>query len=268
MEWLTTLQTLAVAYAPKLLLALVTLVVGWKLVGLLLRVMDKALEKSRTEITLQRFLHNLGNVIFKALLLISVASMVGIETTSFIAVLGAAGLAIGLALQGSLANFAGGILILLFKPFKAGDFIEAQGHAGSVEEIQIFTTMLRTPDNKTIIIPNGALANGSMINYSTQSTRRVDFLFGISYDDNIDTAREVLNRIIDADSRIHRDPEPQIVVSALADSSVNITVRVWVDSANYWDVFFTTTEAAKKAFDQAGISIPFPQRHVHIHQAT
>lgn len=268
MEWLTTLQTLAVAYAPRLLLALLTLMVGWKLVGVALTLMDKGLQKSKTEITLQRFLHSLANIILKALLLISVASMVGIETTSFIAVLGAAGLAIGLALQGSLANFAGGILILLFKPFKAGDFIEAQGHAGTVEEIQIFTTMLRTPDNKTIIIPNGALANGSMINYSTQATRRVDFLFGISYADNIDTAREVLRRIIDADSRIHTDPPAQIVVSALADSSVNITLRVWVDSANYWDVFFATTEAAKKAFDQAGISIPFPQRHVHIHQAS
>lgn len=266
MEWITTLQTLAVAYAPKLLLALATLLIGWKLVGVALNLMDKALQKGGTEPTLQRFLHSLANAMLKALLLISVASMVGIETTSFIAVLGAAGLAIGLALQGSLSNFAGGVLILLFKPIKVGDFIEAQGHAGVVDEIQIFTTVLKTGDNKTIIVPNGPLANGSIVNYSTQTKRRVDFVFGIGYGDDIDKAREVIRGILDSDERVHKDPEPLIVVSALADSSVNFTVRVWVDSANYWGVFFATTEAVKKRFDQEGVSIPFPQRDVHVYQ--
>lgn len=268
MEWLDTLQALAIAYAPKLLLALLTLFIGWKLIGVALNLTDKALERSNTEPTLQRFLRSLGNALLKALLLITVAGMVGIETTSFIAVLGAAGLAIGLALQGSLSNFAGGVLILLFKPFKAGDFIEAQGQAGVVEEIQIFTTMLKTGDNKTVIIPNGPLANGNIINYSAKPTRRVDFVFGIGYGDDIDKAKATLQSILDADERILKDPASLIVVSALADSSVNFTVRAWVNSADYWPVFFATTEAVKKRFDSEGISIPFPQRDVHLHQAS
>ena len=166
MDWLESIKTMALSYAPQLLLALLTLVIGWKLIGVALTLLDKGLQKGGTDATLQRFLHSLGNAMLKALLLISVASMVGIETTSFIAILGAAGLAIGLALQGSLSNFAGGVLILLFKPFIAGDYIEAQGVSGSVEEIQIFTTMLCTPDNKLVIIPNGPLANGNITNYS------------------------------------------------------------------------------------------------------
>ncbi|BFM18575.1 mechanosensitive ion channel [Maricurvus nonylphenolicus] len=268
MEWLDTLQALTIAYAPKFLLALLTLVIGWKLVGVALNLINKALERSNTEPTLQRFLHSLGNALLKALLIITVAGMVGIETTSFIAVLGAAGLAIGLALQGSLSNFAGGVLILLFKPFKAGDFIEAQGQAGVVEEIQIFTTMLKTGDNKTVIIPNGPLANGNIINYSTKSTRRVDFVFGIGYDDDIDKAKATLQSIIDADERILKDPASLIVVSELADSSVNFTVRAWVNSADYWGVYFDTTETVKKRFDSEGISIPYPQQDVHMHQAS
>jgi small conductance mechanosensitive channel len=268
MEWLDTIQALAIAYAPQFLLAVLTLVIGWKLIAVALTLMDKGLAKTNTDPTLLRFLHSLGNTLLKALLIISVAGMVGIETTSFIAIIGAAGLAIGLALQGSLSNFAGGVLILLFKPFKTGDFIEAQGQSGVVEEIQIFTTMLKTGDNKTVIIPNGPLANGNIINYSAKPTRRVDFVFGIGYNDDIDKAKATLQSIVDADERILKDPESLIVVSELADSSVNFTVRVWVNSADYWGVYFATMETVKKRFDSEGISIPYPQQDVHMHQVS
>jgi small conductance mechanosensitive channel len=200
------------------------------------------------------------------LLLISVAGMVGIETTSFIAVLGAAGLAVGLALQGSLANFAGGVLILLFRPFKAGEFIEGGGVSGTVQEIQIFSTILKTGDNKVIIVPNGVLSNGTITNYSREARRRVDFVFGVSYDADLKRTREVLKGVLDADARIHADPEPLIVVSALGDNAVDFTVRAWVDAGDYWGVFFDTNEKAKEALDAAGIGIPYPQRDVHLYQ--
>ena len=202
----------------------------------------------------------------KGLLLISVASMVGIATTSFVAVLGAAGLAIGLALQGSLSNFAGGVLILIFKPFKVGDLIEGGGHLGVVKEIQIFNTILTTADNRRVIIPNGVLSNNSLININVEPTRRVDFVFGIGYGDDIKKTKEILQRLADADSRVLKDPAPTIVLSELADSSVNFTVRLWVNTADYWGVYFDTHEAVKVAFDAEGISIPFPQQDVHMHQ--
>lgn len=265
-ETLNSVQALALAYAPGFLLALVTLIIGWSLIGLVMSILDKGLEKKGMEITLRGFLRNLGNTLLKAMLLISVASMVGIETTSFVAVIGAAGLAIGLALQGSLSNFAGGVLILIFKPYKIGDVIQAQGEIGCVKEIQIFTTQLLTPDNKRIIIPNGPLANGNITNFSAEENRRVDFVFGIGYNDDIDKARSVIRSIVDADERIHKDPEPFIVVSELADSSVNFTVRVWAAGSDYWGIFFDTTEKVKKAFDSEGISIPYPQQDVHMHQ--
>ncbi|MBD3646306.1 MAG: mechanosensitive ion channel, partial [Pseudomonadales bacterium] len=202
----------------------------------------------------------------KVLLVISVASMVGIATTSFIAVIGAAGLAIGLALQGSLANFAGGVIILLLRPYRVGDFIETGGHSGTVKEIAIFNTILTTPDNKTIILPNGSVSNGSIINYSAQATRRVDWVFGISYDDDLRVAKDIIKGLIEGDERILEDPEPLIVISSLGDNSVNITTRCWVESANYWPVFFAMTENVKLAFDEADITIPYPQRDVHVHQ--
>jgi small conductance mechanosensitive channel len=194
--------------------------------------------------------------------------MIGIETTSFIAVLGAAGLAIGLALQGSLANFAGGVLLLIFRPYKVGDFVDAAGQMGVVKKIEIFSTILTTGDNKTIIIPNGAISNSPITNFSTQATRRVDIVFGIGYDDDLKKAKQVLKEIIDADERIHKDPEPLIVISNLGDSSVDITTRSWVDSGDYWGVYFDLTEKAKLAFDENGISIPYPQTDVHLHQAS
>lgn len=256
---------LTMAYAPKLILALVTLLVGLWLINKVLNAADHTLSK-RFDPTLTRFVHSLASVGLKILLLVSVVGMVGVETTSFIAVLGAAGLAIGLALQGNLSNFASGVLILVFKPFRVGDVIEGGGHLGTVREIQIFTTVLMTPDNRKIIVPNAALSNGPIINITAEPTRRVDFLFGISYKDNIDNARAAIRAVIEADARIHKDPAPVVVVSNLGESSVNLTVRVWCDAAHYWDVFFDIQETVKKRFDQDGISIPFPQRDIHLYQ--
>lgn len=268
-KWIDHLSELLATHGLKIAVSLLVLWIGWKLIGVAVRLLDKGLEKSQTETTLRNFLCSLIGALLKVMLLISVVSMVGIQTTSFVAVLGAAGLAVGLALQGSLSNFAGGVLILLFKPFKAGDFIEAQGIAGVVMDIQIFTTRMVTGDNKMIFVPNGPLANGNIINYSAQSERRVDLVFGISYGDSIDKARDTINRVIAMDERIIRDQEsrePLVVISALADSSVNFTVRVWTSTADYWAVFFAMQENVKKAFDADGISIPFPQRDVHLHQ--
>jgi small conductance mechanosensitive channel len=254
-------------YAPQLALALVTLLVGLWVISAVIKGANKAFTHGGMEPTLQKFLQSLMNVGLKALLIISVASMVGIETTSFIAVLGAAGLAIGLALQGSLANFAGGVLILILRPYKVGDFIDSSGGMGTVREIGIFHTIMTTGDNKTIIIPNGPISNSPITNFSTQATRRVDIVFGIGYDDDLRKAKEILAGLIDADERIHKDPAPMIVVSALGESSVDITTRSWVHAANYWPVFFELTENTKLAFDAAGISIPYPQSDVHIYQA-
>ncbi len=266
MEQLTeTAITLGMTYGPKLVLAIVTLIIGLWIVNRIVRTADKHFT-AKADPTLGRFMSSLFSVILKAVLLIAVASMVGIETTSFIAVLGAAGLAVGLALQGSLSNFAGGVLILLFKPFKVGDVIDAQGYIGTVKEIQIFNTVLKTGDNRIVIIPNGQLSNNSLVNINREETRRVDFVFGIGYSDDIDKAKAVLEELVAKDERILKDPAHLIVVSALADSSVNFTVRVWVNTADYWGVNFAMQEAVKKAFDEKGISIPFPQRDVHLHQ--
>ncbi len=259
------LMDLAVEYGPQLLLAIVVLIAGLWIIKLVLKGADRAMDRSSFEISLKKFLRSLLGILLKVLLLISVASMIGIATTSFVAIIGAAGLAVGLALQGGLANFAGGVIILIFKPFKVGDFIDAQGHMGTVSEITIFTTILKTPDNKTVIIPNGALSNGSMVNYSTEQQRRVDMVFGIGYGDSIEKAKMVLKKLADADPRVHKEPAPQIVVGALGDNSVNFNFRVWCDSADYWDIYFDTHEKVKLAFDEAGISIPFPQRDVHIY---
>jgi small conductance mechanosensitive channel len=257
---------LIMTYGPKLLLAIVVLLIGLWIVKLVVKAFRKAMEKGGMDVSLQHFLASLANILLKALLFISVASMVGIATTSFVAILGAAGLAIGLALQGSLANFAGGVLILLFKPFKVGDFINAQDHAGTVNSIKVFFTELKTPDNKTIILPNGALSNSSIVNFSTEPRRRVDMTFGIGYADDIQKAKGVLNRLVQTDTRILKDPEPAVVLSELADSSVNFAVRVWCNAADYWNIFFDMQEKVKESFDKEGISIPFPQQDLHVYQ--
>lgn len=260
------LVELAMTYGGKLLLALLTLVVGLWLIGKVTKGLNKLFKARDFEQTLQTFLSSLVRLTLKALLLISVISMVGVQMTSFIAILGAAGLAVGMALSGTMQNFAGGVMLLIFKPIKVGDYIEAQGHAGTVKEIQIFNTILNTPDKKTIIIPNGGLSTGSMINYSTEPVRRLDWTFGISYNDSIDKAREIILEILNAEERIHQDPAPFVGLVKLGDNSVDLVTRVWVDAANYWPLFFEINEKVKKAFDAKGISIPFPQRDVHIHQ--
>lgn len=259
---------LAMSYGPKLILAILTLIIGLWIINTLCKGIDKGFEKSGMEPTLRRFLNSLVSIGLKALLLISVASMVGIATTSFIAVLGAAGLAVGLALQGSLSNFAGGVLLLIFKPYKVGDFIEAGGNMGTVSRIEIFNTVLKTPDNKTVIVPNGSVSNSAIINYSTEATRRVDVVFGISYDDDMKKAKEILKGLIEADERILKEPEPMIVVSNLGESSVDITTRSWVNTADFWPVRFDLIENGKAAFDDADITIPYPQRDIHVHQAS
>jgi small conductance mechanosensitive channel len=224
------------------------------------------MKKGNVNESLIPFLKSLTNILLKVMLVISVMSMVGIQMTSFIAILGAAGLAVGLALQGTLQNFAGGVMILLFKPYEVGHFIEAQGYMGTVKQIQIFTTILTTPDNRKVIIPNSPLATGSIINYSAMPIRRIDFSFGIGYADDIDKAKAILLKMAEEDERVLKDENPpQVMVEALGDSSVNLKLRTWVKSEDYWDLFFATTEGAKKKFDAAGISIPFPQRDVHVY---
>ncbi|WP_341706608.1 mechanosensitive ion channel domain-containing protein [Halopseudomonas sp.] len=257
---------LLIEYGSKLALALLTLLIGWWLIGRMMKAMDALMNKRNVEATLHSFISSLISIALKVLLLISVAGMIGIETTSFIAMLGAAGLAVGLALQGSLANFAGGALILFLRPFRAGEYIEAQGVAGTVDSIQIFNTVLKTPDNKTVIIPNGSLSNGNIINYSRQATRRVDLNIGIDYSDDLKLAKEILMGLAKGDSRVLKDPEPVVWLVSLGDNSVNLSLRMWSKTEDYWGVFFELQEKAKLEFDAAGISIPFPQRTVHLVQ--
>ncbi|MCB9360436.1 MAG: mechanosensitive ion channel [Flavobacteriales bacterium] len=256
---------LILMYGPKLVGAILVWIVGSIVVKFLSKTFSRILDKRSIDPSLKPFLTGIVSSLLKVMLVISVLGMVGIEMTSFVAILGAAGLAVGMALSGTLQNFAGGVMILIFKPFKNGDVIEAQGHVGCVSEIQIFNTILKTPDNKTIIIPNGGLSNGSMVNYSTEPQRRVDWTFGIGYGDDATKARTVLQALIDADSRILKTPEPFIALSALADSSVNFTVRVWVKSEDYWAVFFAMNENVYNTFAKEGLSIPFPQMDVHVH---
>ena len=252
-------------YSGKLTLALVTLLIGWWLVGKLTKSVGRLLDMRQVDRALSSFICSLIGIVLKVLLLVSVASMIGVETTSFIAVIGAAGLAIGLALQGSLANFAGGVLIMLFRPFRAGDWIEAQGVSGSVDSIQIFHTTLKTADNKVVIVPNGSLSNGHITNYSREPKRRADINVGIDYSSDIKQARDVLLAIAQ-DPRVLRDPEPVVFVTGLGDSAVNLSLRVWVATPDFWPVTFAFTEQAKERLTEAGIGIPFPQRVVHLVQ--
>lgn len=256
---------LAMFYGPKLIGAIITLIIGLWVISILRGAIRKRFEKQEVDPSLRGFLNSLIGIGLKVMLWVAVIGMMGVQMTSFIAILGAAGLAVGMALSGTLQNFAGGVMILIFKPFKVGNVISAQGHTGVVNEIQIFNTILKTPDNKTIIIPNGGLSTGSMINFSAEEKRRVDFTFGIAYGDDVDKAKEVLMKLIKADERIINDPaEPFIAVSELADSSVNLVVRVWAEAANYWGIYFDLTENVYKTFDKEGLNIPFPQMDVHV----
>ncbi|MFW0757371.1 mechanosensitive ion channel family protein [Pseudomonas sp. H11T01] len=252
-------------YGSRVLLAVITLGIGWWLINKLTHKVSKLLAMRNADQALQGFIGSLANIILKVLLIVSVASMIGVETTSFVAAIGAAGLAIGLALQGSLANFAGGVLILLFRPFRIGDLIEAQGISGTVDSIQIFHTVLRTGDNKTIIVPNGNLSNGIITNHNRQATRKVVFDVGVDYEADLQKAREVLLELA-KDSRVLSDPAPVAVVSTLGDSSITLSLRVWVKTADYWDVLFHFNELSRDRLKAAGIDIPFPQRVIRVVQ--
>lgn len=253
-------------YGPKLVAAIVVLFIGLWLVKAITRAVERNIENKDVDETLKPFVVSIANILLKAMLVISVLSMLGIQMTSFIAVLGAAGLAVGMALSGTLQNFAGGAMILLFRPFKVGDFIDAQGYTGTVSEIQVFNTVLKTPDNKTVIIPNGGLSNSSMVNFSTEEERRVDWTIGIGYGDDVDKARQVIKALCDKDARILKEPGLTIAVCELGDSSVNFSVRAWVKSEHYWPVFFEMNENVYKAFDKEGLNIPYPQMDVHVHK--
>jgi small conductance mechanosensitive channel len=253
-------------YAVDIVLALVILVLGRLAVRWITGLLKRVLTKRGTDATLSTFVANLAKGILLAVVVIAALGQLGIETTSLVAIVGAAGLAIGLALQGSLSNFAAGVMLIVFRPFKSGDFVEAGGVMGVVEEVQIFTTSLRSPDNKHIIVPNAKIIGDSIVNYSTKDIRRIDLVFGIGYQDDIRKAKDVLHDIIGAEGRVLADPAPTVGVLELGDSSVNFAVRPWVKTADYWDVYFALTEEVKLRFDAEGISIPFPQRDVHVFQ--
>ncbi|MCP5040563.1 MAG: mechanosensitive ion channel [bacterium] len=266
-NWQEALQNGLTEYGPGVLGFLAVLVIGFFIAKIITGGIRKALVRSEVDSTLVGFVANLSYMGLMALVVISALGQLGVNTTSFAAIIGAAGLAIGFALQGSLGNFAAGVMLIMFRPFKTGDFVEAGGVSGIVEDVQVFATMIRTGDNKEITVPNGAITGGPIVNYSSKPTRRVDMVFGIGYDDDIKRAKELLHEIISADSRILADPAVTIAVSELADSSVNFVVRPWVNSDDYWPVLFDTTEKVKLEFDKNGISIPYPQSDVHLHQS-
>ena len=261
----TTVQTTGVDFGINLVTAIIIFFVGKWIVNLIVSGMLKAMQKGELDTTLRRFIANLARMLLMLFVIIAAINQLGVQTASLIALLGAAGLAVGLALQGSLSNFAAGVLIVLFRPYKVGDWIEGAGVSGSVEEVQILTTILKTGDNKRVIIPNSQIMGATITNYSANETRRVDLVVGVSYSDDLDKVRKELEDIVAADERILEDPPVTIAVSELADSSVNFVLRPWVKTADYWAVYFGLTEAVKKRFDEVGISIPFPQRDVHIH---
>ena len=257
---------IVLSYGIRLFGAVIALIVGFWIVGRIKAGLVKLMERRDVEPSLRSFLRSFLSVALKILVIITVLSMVGVQMTSFIAMLGAAGLAIGLAMQGTLQNVAGGVIILLFKPFKVGDFIEAQGYMGTVSEIQIFNTLVNTVDNKVVIIPNGGLATGSLINYSKMDTRRVDWIISIAYGEAYQKAEDILNSLITADTRILQEPAPFVALSKLNSSSVDIVVRCWVNSVDYWPVFFDMNRLVYETFTIEGIQIPFQQLDVHLHE--
>lgn len=257
---------LSVSLGSKLLIAIVVFFIGRWLIRRINRMVIRIMEKKQVEASLFTFTRSLINITLNFLFVVILIGVLGIETSSFIALFASAGVAIGMALSGTLQNFAGGVMILLFKPFKVGDFIEAQGQSGTVREIQIFNTIMATPDNKIIIVPNGGLSTGIMKNYSKEEERRVDWEFGIGYGDSYDKAKAVIARLLDADTRILKEPAYFIALTSLGESSVNIVVRAWVKAPDYWAVFFDMNEKVYKTFAEENLSIPFPQMDVHLYQ--
>ena len=266
MDWLDTFQGYILDYAPKVVLAILVLIVGFWVVNRITAMATREMAKHDVDTSLQAFFKSLIGIGLKILLILSILGIVGVQTTSFIAVLGAAGLAVGLALQGSLANFAAGVLVLFFKPYRVDDLVQLDGHIGVVQSIQIFNTILLTPDNRRVIIPNAVATSGSMVNFNAPGIRRVDMSFGIGYSDDIDKARAVIEKVNASCPYLLKDKETMIVVSELGDSSVNFAVRPWCNSADYWNTFFYFHENIKKSFDREGVSIPFPQLDVHLDQ--
>ena len=262
--FLSKMIDLGISAGSKILLAIVVFIVGRWIVRRLNKLLARILERRHVEASLSTFVKSLVSITLTLLLIIIVIGVLGIETSSFIALFASAGVAIGMALSGTLQNFAGGVMILLFKPFKLGDTIEAQGQSGTVREIQIFNTILATPDNKIIIIPNGGLSTGMMKNFSKEATRRVDWEFGIAYGDDYTKAKKVIARLLDADSRVLKDPAYFIALTSLGASSVNIVVRAWVNSGDYWGVYFDMNEKVYKTFAEEDLNIPFPQMDVHV----
>lgn len=267
-NFINEMVNVVVSATPGLLYALVILVVGIWVAKKIRSLLKKVMGKKSVDPAVGSFVSSLAYYALVAFVVIAALAEVGVETASFAVVLGAAGLAIGLALQGSLSNFAAGVLILIFKPFRIGDFVELAGTSGTVRQITIFTTELSTADNKKVIVPNSSAMGGNIVNYSAHDTRRVDLVMGISYEDDIDKAKRVLEDILNADERVLKEPAPTVAVVELADSSVNFVVRPWVNKADYWGVYFDVTETVKKRFDAEGISIPFPQQDVYMHQVS
>ncbi len=268
-DWAGLWETVRMAgldFGMKVLIALVIFFVGRLIARLVTKGLHNVMQSQEVDKILETFVCNLAYWALMIFVIIAAINQIGVQTTSLIAIMGAAGLAIGLALQGSLANFASGVLIVMFRPYRVGDFVEAAGIAGVVLQVQILTTILKTGDNKQIIVPNGQIMNSIITNYSALDTRRVDMTVGVSYDDDLDKVRSTIQELVNADERILKDPECLIAVSELADSSVNFTVRPWVNTADYWGVMFDLTEAIKKRFDKDGISFPFPQQDVHIYK--
>lgn len=264
---ITHVTTWVITFGKNLLLAVAIYFIGRWLIRYIKKLVSRIMEKRQVDPSLRSFIMSLVKITLTLFLIIVIIGILGIDTTSFIAVFASAGLAVGMALSGTLQNFAGGVMILIFKPYKVGDTIEAQGQTGTVKEIQLFNTIINTADNKTIMIPNGSLSTGIINNYSRESRRRVDWTFGIAYGDSYDLARETMLELIKSDARIHTDPAPFIALQTLADSSVNLVVRAWVDSGDYWGVYFDLNEKVYKVFAQKGINIPFPQMDVYLHPA-
>lgn len=265
-EQLDTIVAYATDWGLKIIFALLIFLIGKWIARLLKNIVTKGMEKSKVDQVLIGFISNIVYYLLMIAVIITAIQKLGVQTTSFIAVLGAAGLAVGLALQGALSNFASGVLIILFRPFKIGDFVEAGGVTGVIDEIGILVTNMHTPDNKGIIVPNSQVMGGHIVNYNAHEIRRVDMVFGIGYGDDIDKARDIIKGILESDERVLKDPAPAVDVGALADSSVNFNVRPWCKAADYWGVFLDTHESVKKRFDAEGVSIPFPQRDVHVYK--
>jgi len=260
------LQAWLTLYSLKIVAAVILFIVGRWVAKLIKNIVKKSMTKAKVDQSLIGFVGNITYVALMVIVIIAALNQLGVQTTSFIAIIGAAGLAVGLALQKSLANFAAGVLMIIFHPFKVGDYIEGGGMAGTVEEMSIFTTVLKSPDNKVIIVPNAKITGDNIINYSAEDTRRLDLVFGVSYNDDLKKVKKVLNDILENDTRILKDPAPKVAVLELADSSVNFAVRPWVSTGEYWNVFFDLKETIKERFDAENISIPFPQQDVHLYE--